>query len=215
MKQCQKCRDSLPENIGPDDIMICVCPPKPDPRLVNLMFIGMLTGSQSKANHLLRIFIRDVLEKNHPKVFLATASISLVADQVRLILNINTHVEGEFYEDMHEKDWQEQALLADERPITDLINLELLKAISKLPIPQPVEKVMIDIAARRSEGLGHHPESIKLMQEMQAVDKENNHAAGEMMDSDGDLGEHLMFLMDVVFEQRELVVRTGSPKPEK
>lgn len=207
MKQCQKCRDNLPgkENLGPNDIVTCVCPPGPDPGLLNSMFMDTLEKSQDRANLLLRAFIRDSLKHSHPKVFLATASISLVADRVRLMFNINTNVDGEFCEEMHEKDWQEQALLSDERPITDLINLELLKAVGKLPIPKPVEKVVMDIATRWAAGLEHHPESAKLMMEMQEVDRLNDHAAGEMMDSggDGDMGETLMFLMDVVFEQRE------------
>lgn len=205
MKQCQKCIDNLPgkENLGPDDIVMCVCPPGPDPGLLNSMFMDTLEKSQGKANRILRVFLRDRLEHSHPKVFLATASISLVADQVRLMLQINTNVDGEFCEEMHEKDWQEQALLADERPITDLLTLELLKAIGKLPIPQPVEKVVMDIAARWSEGMEHHPESIKLMEEMQEVDLANDLAFDLKTGGDGDNGELLMFIMDIVFEQRE------------
>lgn len=78
-----------------------------------------------------------------------------------------------------------------------------------------VMKVVTDIATRWSEDMDHHPESIKLMEELKAVDKLNDYAAGEMTDTggDGDLGELLMFLMDIVFEQRELVAPGGIEPP--
>lgn len=203
MEQCKKCRDELPgkENLGPGDVVVCTYPP---PGALNSMFLETLENSQDKANTLLRAFLRAVLEECYPRVALATASISLVADQVRLIISINTLVGDDLCEELHERDWQEQALLADERPITDLIKLELREAVGKLPIPQPRE-IETDIGARWASGLEHHPESAKLMMEMKEVDRLNGYAAGDMMDSggDGDLGELLMFLMDVVFEQRE------------
>ena len=66
-----------------------------------------------------------------------------------------------------------------------------------------MSKVVTDIATRWSEGIEHHPESIKLMKEMQEVDLANDLAFDLKTGGDGDNGELLMFIMDIVFEQRE------------
>lgn len=65
-----------------------------------------------------------------------------------------------------------------------------------------------NLTKRWEQDLPHHPESIKLMDAMKVIDKANGYAAGDMTDTggDGDLGELLMFLMDIAFEQRGDVV---------
>lgn len=59
---------------------------------------------------------------------------------------------------------------------------------------------------RWSEGVDHHPESIKLMRFLQAVDWD---AYGGHFDwktgGDGDNGETLMFQMDAYFEAQDLL----------
>lgn len=59
------------------------------------------------------------------------------------------------------------------------------------------------IGVRWTEGTPHHPESIKLMAEMQAVDSANGLVVDLRTGGDGDNGETLMYLMDVVFEKRD------------
>lgn len=67
------------------------------------------------------------------------------------------------------------------------------------------KKIEVDIDKRWEEGMDHHPESIRLMKELQAVDKLNGYVAEDLLETggDGDSGETLMFLMDVVFELRD------------
>lgn len=65
-------------------------------------------------------------------------------------------------------------------------------------------KVVEDIGVRWSKDIPHHPESIKLMKEMQVVDLANGLAVDLCTGGDGDNGETLMYLMDVVFDKRDL-----------
>jgi len=65
--------------------------------------------------------------------------------------------------------------------------------------------IIFDIGKRWENDIEHHSESVKLMNELKEVDEMNNNAAGDMTDigGDGDLGETLMYLLDVVFEMRD------------
>lgn len=66
--------------------------------------------------------------------------------------------------------------------------------------------VETDLNKRWEKDIDHHPESIKLMNELKVVDKENGYCLNDMTDTggDGDLGELLMYALDVVFERRDL-----------
>jgi len=68
-----------------------------------------------------------------------------------------------------------------------------------------MKKIEKNIGTRWEQGMDHHPETIKLISDLKKIDKLNGYPAGDMMDTggDGDLGETLMFLLDVVFELRE------------
>ncbi len=64
--------------------------------------------------------------------------------------------------------------------------------------------VELDIGKRWEDGIPHHPESEKLANAIAKIDE--NHG-GDYFDfqfgGDGDNGEHLMYLLDIYFEQRD------------
>ncbi len=69
---------------------------------------------------------------------------------------------------------------------------------------EKVEGVNYDIENRWEFGDGHHPESIKLYERIAELDYKIGHDAFDFNSGgDGDNGEHLMFLLDIFFEEQE------------
>lgn len=70
--------------------------------------------------------------------------------------------------------------------------------------------VETDINHRWESGIEHHPQSVSLMKQLKAAD---GRFGGDAFDfktgGDGDNGEHLMFLLDIIFEARESAKRNG------
>ena len=66
------------------------------------------------------------------------------------------------------------------------------------------EAVVVDILTREEFDIPHHPESVKLMTEMRQADSDNGLVVDLKIGGDGDNGERLMYLMDVVFERRAM-----------
>lgn len=64
--------------------------------------------------------------------------------------------------------------------------------------------VETDITKRWEEGIGHHPESVRLMEELGKIDFE---LCGDYFcwkwGGDGDNGETLMYELDIIFERRD------------
>jgi hypothetical protein len=56
---------------------------------------------------------------------------------------------------------------------------------------------------RWEDGEDHHPESVELYKKLEKLDMENGDVFGFKSGGDGDNGEHLMYLLDIVFEERD------------
>jgi hypothetical protein len=71
--------------------------------------------------------------------------------------------------------------------------------------------VETDITKRWEDGIDHHPESVRLMEELGAVDFE---LCGDYFcwkwGGDGDNGETLMYELDIIFERREAKAKKGE-----
>lgn len=64
--------------------------------------------------------------------------------------------------------------------------------------------VETDITKRWEDGVEHHPESVRLMKELMAVDFDLcGDSFGWKVGGDGDNGETLMYQLDIIFERRE------------
>lgn len=62
-----------------------------------------------------------------------------------------------------------------------------------------------NITARWENGIDHHPRSDELVRKIAEIDfKYGSDFFGFKIGGDGDNGEHLMYLLDIVFEQEEL-----------
>jgi hypothetical protein len=70
--------------------------------------------------------------------------------------------------------------------------------------PNPAPHWDINHNLRWENGYDHHPESIKLYKEMEDLDyKHNNDYHCFKSGGDGDNGEELMYLLDMLFERRD------------
>lgn len=65
---------------------------------------------------------------------------------------------------------------------------------------------------RWEEGIEHHPESVRLYKELAQLDFENGDAFWFQSGGDGDNGEHLMYLLDMIFEGRAATERASGEK---
>lgn len=64
--------------------------------------------------------------------------------------------------------------------------------------------VETDIAKRWEEDVPHHKESVKLYSKLEQLDfKHGDDFFCFKSGGDGDNGEHLMYLLDIIFEQQE------------
>lgn len=79
---------------------------------------------------------------------------------------------------------------------------------AKLPVHQVIVDTYNGISGpgiRWNDGIPHHQESIQLMNELMILDFE---FGGDFFcfkaGGDGDNGEHLMYLLDMIFERRGL-----------
>jgi len=61
-----------------------------------------------------------------------------------------------------------------------------------------------DLAKRWEQGTEHHPKSINLYKRIEALDfKHGGDSFCFKSGGDGDNGEHLMYLMDIYFEEKD------------
>ena len=65
--------------------------------------------------------------------------------------------------------------------------------------------VETDINKRWEEGTDHHPESDKIVRSIKYLDEKYGNDYFDLnIGGDGDNGEHLMYLLDIYFESKEL-----------
>lgn len=70
--------------------------------------------------------------------------------------------------------------------------------------------VETDINHRWEHGIEHHPQVVALMAQLKAADQRFGGLAFDFKTGgDGDNGEHLMYLLDIIFEARESAKRNG------
>jgi len=64
--------------------------------------------------------------------------------------------------------------------------------------------VVTDINKRWEEGIEHHPKSIEIVEALEEIDfKYGGDTLCIKTGGDGDNGEHMMFLLDIYFEQQD------------
>jgi len=72
-----------------------------------------------------------------------------------------------------------------------------------------VEGVEYDINKRWEQGMDHHSESVKLYKRISDLDyRFGNDLFCFKQGGDGDNGEHLMYLLDIHFEEQDKLTRT-------
>jgi hypothetical protein len=62
---------------------------------------------------------------------------------------------------------------------------------------------ILTIKERQEQGTPHHPNSIKFYMSLSTLDFNNGDVFGFKAGGDGDNGEHLMYLMDVIFDEED------------
>ena len=66
--------------------------------------------------------------------------------------------------------------------------------------------VELDINKRWESGTDHHPKSVEIYERLEKLDWEHGGDALCLKSGgDGDNGEHLMYLLDIIFEQNDAV----------
>lgn len=65
-------------------------------------------------------------------------------------------------------------------------------------------EINYDLNKRWEEGKGHHPNSIKLYERLAEIDyKYNSDSFCFKSGGDGDNGESIMFMLDIIFEEED------------
>jgi len=74
-----------------------------------------------------------------------------------------------------------------------------------------MRKVETNINKRWEEGIDHHPKSVEIFKSIAANDwKYGDDFFCFKSGGDGDNGEHLMYLLDIYFEEQELSTKEGG-----